>query len=423
MLHEKHTAPTLLRQKQEKTTKNNNLMNAQNFSNETIAKAAEAIKLASEELKNIKNECAAQKPEEAAQTILMQKFGDAQIEAEEIVGDMMKGMAEFDTQMAANAASDSTGVARQMAEATKDMTDEQRHNCYANVLAALQLAANGDIAEEDIEERQEANAALTDEQLLEAIEQAADARIELGQLAAGMKDSLSATHIAQLAREAEMRKDECRLMAALALYIGQRDGTVSFGDTPLSALHIGALAAAGTEAIIATGELEEGKTTLAKWQKAMKYILGALIGIALSATVIGLTIAAGLGVVGAVWDLLGVGLFATFVAIMAGSYIMADITEHGFAAVGAALGWLDEFYDNHIAAICSKLRAWARTARQWAKAAAESTKAAAANACSKVAATIGKTNADTSNDTRNTQKEQPADTQDEPAAAVQPAMA
>ena len=228
-------------------------MNTQNFSAETIHQAVEAIKNYQSDFDSIRENSSVKSVEELAQIMIMQKFGEAQIEAEDIVNDIKKGIAEFDQQFAANAEADNTGIARQLVEATKDKSETERKACYVNVLTALQLACAETITKEEAQKILDQNANMSEDELLKAIETVADANLPIKAMSGKLMESVGADGMAQLAENIKLHKDDNRFMVALWLYVKQREGNVTFDSDKLSAEQIGSLAAAGIETIITTG--------------------------------------------------------------------------------------------------------------------------------------------------------------------------
>ena len=127
------------------------------FSHEAINQAVIAIKGHESEIKAMRDKCANMPLTEVAQTILIEKFGIAQIEAAEIVEDINKGIAEFDAQYRVNVTCGSVKAKEKLAELTKDMSDEERIKRYANILTALQILEKGDVIKEEAEQMLEAN--------------------------------------------------------------------------------------------------------------------------------------------------------------------------------------------------------------------------------------------------------------------------
>ena len=71
-------------------------MKSMDFTKASVEKAVEAIKKHGEEFDAIRKEGSNLSIEEIAQKLIIDKFGDAQIEAEEIVCDLKYGLSNFD---------------------------------------------------------------------------------------------------------------------------------------------------------------------------------------------------------------------------------------------------------------------------------------------------------------------------------------
>ena len=179
------------------------------FTNGTLEKAVEAIGKRRDEFEALRNESPGLTTEEIAQLYLIDKFGFAQIEAEEIVGDLKKGLARFDEQLGKNAATGTVNVRECLEEATRNKSAEERRNSYVNILTAIELLKRdaADVTEDEVEAQLSRNAELTEEELLARIEDGINSAISLEALAGKVKDSLDSESISQLARTIEANKD------------------------------------------------------------------------------------------------------------------------------------------------------------------------------------------------------------------------
>ena len=391
-------------------------MNTQNFSAETIHQAVEAIRNYQNDFDSIRENSSVTSVEEMAQIMIMQKFGEAQIEAEDIVKDIKKGIAEFDKQFAANAEANNTGIARQLVEATKDKSETQRKACYVNVLTALHLAGAETITKGEAQKVLDQNTKMSEDELLKAIETVADANLPIKAMSGKLMESIGADGMAQLAENIKLHKDDNRFMVALWLYVKQREENVTFGSDKLSAEQIGSLAAAGIETIITTGELEEGKISLDRWQTVMKWILGAAIGIALTLAVFAFSILVGLAVMSVIWDIIGIGYFASLLSLIVGVFIMSDMSKRGFEATEKLIDMFVTFYNSHIGTFTAKLKTFAAKVKEWAAEAVERVKSATTTLCNGTVLTKAQTSENSTN------VEQPAG-ETETQQSLQPAMA
>ena len=252
--------------------------------------------------------------------------------------------------------------------------------------------------------------------LLKAIETVADANLPIKAMSGKLMESIGADGMAQLAENIKLHKDDNRFMVALWLYVKQREENVTFGSDKLSAEQIGSLAAAGIETIITTGELEEGKISLDRWQTVMKWILGAAIGIALTLAVFAFSILVGLAVMSVIWDIIGIGYFASLLSLIVGVFIMSDMSKRGFEATEKLIDMFVTFYNSHIGTFTAKLKTFAAKVKEWAAEAVERVKSATTTLCNGTVLTKAQTSENRTN------VEQPAG-ETETQQSLQPAMA
>lgn len=337
------------------------------FTKASVEKAVEAIKKHGEEFDAIRMEGSNLSIEEIAQKLIIDKFGDAQIEAEEIVNDLKKGLANFDAQFNKNKETEKINVKECLEEATKDNTDEERKNCYVNILTAIELLNAKELSEDDVNAKLAENAELSEEELLAKIEDVMNSTISLDSLAEKVKEGLSSDTLSQLAKEIELNKDDYRFMAAVWLYVEQREGNLKLSDSDfaISAEQIGTLAGASVEAIITNNALNEGKIDMATWQKVMKWIIGAAIGLFLAYGCFLVVANVSLLAMSLILSILGSGTFAIFLSLAVAIYVAwksSDIMAEGWMMVMEA--YLD-FYNKHIAGITAKVASWITALKTW----------------------------------------------------------
>ena len=337
------------------------------FTKASVEKAVEAIKKHGEELDAIRKEGANLSIEEIAQKLIIDKFGDAQIEAEEIVNDLKKGLANFDAQFNKNKSTETINVKECLEEATKDNTEEERKNCYVNILTAIELLNAKELSEDDVNAKLAENAELSEEELLAKIEDVMNSTISLDSLAEKVKEGLNSDTLSQLAKEIELNKDDYRFMAAVWLYVEQREGNLKLSDSDfaISAEQIGTLAGASVEAIITNNALNEGKIDMATWQKVMKWIIGAAIGLFLAYGCFLVVATVSLLAMSLILSILGTGTFAIFLSLVVAIYVAwksSDIMGNGWMMVMEA--YLD-FYNKHIAGITAKVASWITALKTW----------------------------------------------------------
>lgn len=337
------------------------------FTKASVEKAVEAIKKHGEEFDAIRKEGSNLSIEEIAQKLIIDKFGDAQIEAEEIVNDLKKGLANFDAQFNKNKETEKINVKECLEEATKDNTDEERKNCYVNILTAIELLNAKELSEDDVNAKLAENAELSEEELLAKIEDVMNSTISLDSLAEKVKEGLNSETLSQLAKEIELNKDDYRFMAAVWLYVEQREGNLKLSDSDfaISAEQIGTLAGASVEAIITNNALNEGKIDMATWQKVMKWIIGAAIGLFLAYGCFLVVANVSLLAMSLILSILGSGTFAIFLSLAVAIYVAwksSDIMAEGWMMVMEA--YLD-FYNKHIAGITAKVASWITALKTW----------------------------------------------------------
>lgn len=345
----------------------NKIMKSMDFTKASVEKAVEAIKKHGEELDAIRKEGVNLSIEEIAQKLIIDKFGDAQIEAEEIVNDLKKGLANFDAQFNKNKSTKTINVKECLEEATKDNTEEERKNCYVNILTAIELLNAKDLSEDDVNAKLAENAELSEEELLAKIEDVMNSTISLDSLAGKVKEGLNTDTLSQLAKEIELNKDDYRFMAAVWLYVEQREGNLKLSDSDfaISAEQIGTLAGASVEAIITNNALNEGKIDMATWQKVMKWIIGAAIGLFLAYGCFLVVANVSLLAMSLILSILGSGTFAIFLSLAVAIYVAwksSDIMAEGWMMVMEA--YLD-FYNKHIAGITAKVASWITALKTW----------------------------------------------------------
>lgn len=316
-------------------------------------------------IKNVKNN----NIEEIAQSIIIEEFNDAQIEAEEIVGYLKKGISEFDAQFKINTETDKINVKNIFTDASKQMSDEERKTCYVKILSSLQLMGKDNISEEDYESKMEENNNFSEEELLSQIEEIINNNVlSLDTISEKVKEKLGSEAFIQLSHKIDENKNNYRFFAALWLYIEQRKGNIKLSDSELglSTTEIGALAAAGVETIIATNELIEGKIDMKKWQVIVKYILGTLVGILLVGSFLAITLAAGATPMLIMWSLFGLGFVPTFIGLLGAFYVMGYLCDLLYDNIWENIfDKLSDFYDKYINVVAEKVNSWFAAVKVW----------------------------------------------------------
>ena len=337
------------------------------FSHEAINQAVIAIKGHESEIKAMRDKCANMPLTEVAQTILIEKFGIAQIEAAEIVEDINKGIAEFDAQYRVNVTCGSVKAKEKLAELTKDMSDEERIKRYANILTALQILEKGDVIKEEAEQMLEANSQKDAEVLAEEIEAQLNDGINLEQLANSVQDGTNLEAISEIAKQIEMNKDDYRFMTALWLYIAQREGEIKLSESevPITAQMLGVLGSASIEAILATAELEDGKIDLKRWQVVMKWILGALFVAGLLYLLWNVMGAVTLITTFLILEYVGTSAIGVYVALVLGFLACWFFAAKAFEVGKTTLEFLSSLYDENVGPFTEKTKAIVTKVKKW----------------------------------------------------------
>ena len=342
-------------------------MKSMEFTKATVEKVAETIKKHGEEFSAIRNEGANLTIEEIAQKLIIDKFNEAQIEAEDIVNDLKKGLAKFDAQFSENKATETINVKENLEKACENCTDEERKNYYVNVLTAIELLNAGELTEEDVKAKLAKNAELSNEELLAKIEKVMNSSISLEELSATVKDGVNAEALSKLSKEIELKKDEYRLMTAVWLYIEQREGNLKLSDSDnaLSAEQLGVMAGAAIETIITNNALSEGKIDLATWQKIVKYILGAALVLAWTSLSIVACSTLGFFAFTSFLTMIGTSMFAIMFSFVIVAIFVSDMMEWSGEGMKSVIAFLGDVYDKYIVKITAKISSWVEKLKEW----------------------------------------------------------
>ena len=340
-----------------------------NFTKESVQKAVTAIESSINELDNILKNGDNLSIEDAAQILISNKFNDAQIEAEEIVNDLKKGLEKFDEQFNKNKETESPNVKECLENATKGNTPEERKKSYVSILTAIELLNIEDKSDDVINAKIAENEKFSEEELIEKIEKAINSSFELSTIADSVKNGLNTGMLSQLADIIKLSKDEYRFKVALFLYIEQRNGNLKLSDSEFAipAEQIGVLAGAAIETIIANNDLNKGDMDMKTWQKVMKWIIGAALGILLTYGSLVVVANVTAFVMGFVLTILGTSTIAFILSVVLALYTawkVSDLLVDGWAAgMDAYLN----FYDEHIAGVTAKVSSWIEAVKTWVK--------------------------------------------------------
>lgn len=335
------------------------------FSNETLNAAVKAMSESQEEIKNLREQAKVEPINEVVQRYLMDKLDMTQIEAEEVCNDIQQGITEFDSQFAANSASEKAILREKLESVIKDMEEETRVKYLSGILTAFQVAQQQELSAEEVTSLQESNAKLSVEDLISKIETQFNDKFSVENLAEFVNTNVDASAIIELAHQIDMSKEEYRFLAAAILCVGQHTGKVKLSEEPIPASLLGALASAGVETLSLTGELKEGKIDLKRWQTVLKWILGALVVCALGVAAIVLVSLFTSSLVDVIFTLLGAGFLGMFVTSIISVFVAWNTSEYLLGNLPKLLNLLASVYDQYIEPITQKVKNWAAIVKGW----------------------------------------------------------
>ena len=335
------------------------------FSNETLDAAVKAMSESQEEIKNLREQAKVEPINEVVQRYLMDKLDMTQIEAGEVCNDIQQGITEFDSQFAANSASEKVILREKLESVIKDMEEETRVKYLSGILTAFQIAQQQELSAEEVTSLQESNAKLSVEDLISKIETQFNDNFSVENLAEFVNTNVDASAIIDLAHQIDMSKEEYRFLAAAILCVGQHTGKVKLSEEPIPASLLGALASAGVETLSLTGELKEGKIDLKRWQTVLKWILGALVVCALGVAAIVLVSLFTASLVDVIFTLLGAGFLGMFVTSIISVFVAWNTSEYLLGNLPKLLDLLASVYDQYIEPITQKVKNWAAIVKGW----------------------------------------------------------
>lgn len=335
------------------------------FSNETLNAAVKAMSESQEEIKNLREQAKVEPINEVVQRYLMDKLDMTQIEAEEVCNDIQQGITEFDSQFAANSASEKAILREKLESVIKDMEEETRVKYLSGILTAFQVAQQQELSAEEVTSLQESNAKLSVEDLISKIETQFNDNFSVENLAEFVNTNVDASAIIELAHQIDMSKEEYRFLAAAILCVGQHTGKVKLSEEPIPASLLGALASAGVETLSLTGDLKDGKIDLKRWQTVLKWILGALVVCALGVAAIVLVSLFTASLVDVIFTLLGDGFLGMFVTSIISVFVAWNTSEYLLGNLPKLLDLLASVYDQYIEPITQKVKNWAAIVKGW----------------------------------------------------------
>lgn len=335
------------------------------FSNETLNAAVKTMSESQEEIKNLREQAKVEPINEVVQRYLMDKLDMTQSEAEEVCNDIQQGITEFDSQFAANSASEKAILREKLESVIKDMEEENRVKYLSGILTAFQVAQQQELSAEEVTSLQESNAKLSVEDLISKIETQFNDNFSVENLAEFVNTNVDASAIIELAHQIDMSKEEYRFLAAAILCVGQHTGKVKLSEEPIPASLLGALASAGVETLSLTGKLKEGKIDLKRWQTVLKWILGALVVCALGVAAIVLVSLFTASLVDVIFTLLGAGFLGMFVTSIISVFVAWNTSEYLLGNLPKLLDLLASVYDQYIEPVTQKVKNWAAIVKGW----------------------------------------------------------
>ncbi len=307
------------------------------INNNNLQAATESIVANVQKINNLRAQLKGTDQYEAAQMLLIGKFGLSQTEASEIIDDLKSGIKSYQETHTSMMQNTEETVKASIASAVAGMNEAERVRYLASMLSALELASTTqELDQETIDNKLNANMAKSEEELANAIVVTID-NVPVDTLAKAA-EQLDAETICDVASAIEKNTEEFRFSAALQLYIAQREGTfkVVEGSENLSPQLIGALSSGAVDAMLATADLKAGKIDLTKWQTIMKYILGAVFAVAMTCLAILGMILITLPIMGLFWNVFGTGFFATLLLFM----VLIPILRYGADKSTDAIMWM-----------------------------------------------------------------------------------
>lgn len=345
------------------------------MTNNTLQATVNAIRANMEAIKAIRATAKEMPIAEAAEILLIERYHLSQGEAHETVEQLAAGLADYKTQRAA-AENSEDFIKERINSAVESLSPEDRITALSRVLAALVLASNKDVTESEIAALVNANASLSEEELVDAIAEAYQGlNIEslIGDLT---NDFLDPEMVKKIGDAADLNNDDFRLAAALQLYIAQREGILSLSDDAdapqIDPTTLGAMAGAGIDAYVAAVDLHEGRITLEKWQRITKWILGALFAVAFGLLVI-VALAYSLGsIVAGILSILGTGFFVTLLTVFAMITVISWSMEYAVTGGAWLMEKLSPIYDKVIVKLTEwfniakeKVAKWVESSKNW----------------------------------------------------------
>ena len=119
------------------------------------------------------------------------------------------------------------------------------------------------------------------------------------------------------------------------------------------------------EAIITNNALAEDKIDLATWQKVMKWIIGAALGILLGYVAVLVVANVSFYAMALVLSIFGSGVVSAFVSLVVFCYFVWRSSEMLFGVWSDIMHAYTDFYNEHIAGITAKVTSWVNAVKEW----------------------------------------------------------
>lgn len=303
--------------------------------------------------------------EEAGQMIIMETCNVPQIEAEEIINDLKKGLDDFDTRFNKNKEAGKINVIEYLKEAINGKSEEESKEFLVNILSTIELLDDEEIAPNKFDAKIAENSRFSNDELISKIEVAINDKMTLDTVANGVKNGLDLNALSGIKFKLDK---ENRLLIAVMLYVEQYNGNIKLSpeqEIKLPATVIGALAGASAEILAATDDLKNGEIDLTQWQKILKYALGALLMMAL--LVLAFTVVAGIGlaVASLMAGIFGWGVISVILALAVSIYIISKLTEKANDMIFGILEKFADFYNNYIGVATERVKSWIAAVKEW----------------------------------------------------------
>ena len=341
-------------------------MNTTNFSNETLNATVAAMNSIDSEIQQIREQVKNGSYVEVAQLYLMDKLEMTQSEAEEVCSQIQNGINEFDAQYQENAENDKVNLRSKLEEVTSDMDPDKRIEYLSSILAAFQAADIQDATPDQIDGLKSQNASKSSDELIAEIENLFNEKISVEKLAEFVNSAVDADAIIALSHDIATGKDEYRFLTALFLYVQQSEGKIKLSETdPLPANMLGSLACAAIELMSTTGDLKSGKIDMKRWQKVVKWILGAIVGCALMYLALQVILFIAGSIVGFIFELFGMGLLALIAALVVSFFVCRKMFNCSSEIYHKILTTLSSVFDQYIDPISAKIKGIVMAIKNW----------------------------------------------------------